>query len=33
MMPDPTTISPETTAGEALDVLLSGGFRHLPVGG
>jgi CBS domain-containing protein len=31
MTPDPTTIGPEGTAGEALDVMLSGGFRHLPV--
>jgi len=31
MTPDPTTIGPEATAGEALDVMLSGGFRHLPV--
>ncbi len=31
MTPDPTTIGSEATAGEALDVMLSGGFRHLPV--
>ena len=31
MTPDPTTIGPEATAGEALDVMLSGGSRHLPV--
>ena len=31
MTPDPTTIGPEATAGEALDVMLSGRFRHLPV--
>ncbi|MGZ5290830.1 MAG: CBS domain-containing protein [Actinomycetota bacterium] len=31
MTPDPTTIGPEASAGEALDVMLSGGFRHLPV--
>jgi CBS domain-containing protein len=31
MTPDPTTIGPEATAGEALDVMLAGGFRHLPV--
>lgn len=31
MTPDPTTIGPEATAGQALDVMLAGGFRHLPV--
>lgn len=31
MTSDPTTIGPEATAGEALDVMLAGGFRHLPV--
>ena len=31
MTPDPVTIGPEATSGEALDVMLSGGFRHLPV--
>jgi CBS domain-containing protein len=31
MTPEPTTIGPEATVGEALDVMLSGGFRHLPV--
>lgn len=27
----PTTVGPDATVGEALDVMLSGGFRHLPV--
>ena len=31
MTPSPVTISPDATAGEALDVMLNGGFRHLPV--
>jgi len=31
MTEDPVTIGPDATAGEALDVMLSGGFRHLPV--
>jgi CBS domain-containing protein len=31
MTRDPVTIGPETTVGEALDRMLSGGFRHLPV--
>ena len=31
MTPDPTTIGREASVGEALDVMLSGGFRHLPV--
>ncbi|MEX1263352.1 MAG: CBS domain-containing protein [Actinomycetota bacterium] len=28
---DPVTIGPDATAGEALDLMLKGGFRHLPV--
>jgi CBS domain-containing protein len=31
MTRDPLTISPETTVKEALDVMLTRGFRHLPV--
>jgi len=31
MTRDPLTISPETTVHEALDVMLTRGFRHLPV--
>ncbi|MGH2557065.1 MAG: CBS domain-containing protein [Actinomycetota bacterium] len=31
MTRDPTTISPETTVQEALDMMLMRGFRHLPV--
>src|SRR6266496_5228606 len=31
MTRDPITISPETTVPEALDVMLTRGFRHLPV--
>lgn len=31
MTRSPTTIGPETTVGTALDLMLSGGFRHLPV--
>ncbi|HLB62350.1 MAG TPA: CBS domain-containing protein [Actinomycetota bacterium] len=31
MTPGPVTIGPDATSGEALDVMLSGGFRHLPV--
>ncbi|MGZ8614599.1 MAG: CBS domain-containing protein [Actinomycetota bacterium] len=31
MTPDPVTIDPDATLGEALDLMLSGGFRHLPV--
>ncbi len=31
MTRDPLTISPETTVPEALDVMLTRGFRHLPV--
>lgn len=31
MTPDPVTIGPEATVGEALDLMLSRGFRHLPV--
>jgi CBS domain-containing protein len=31
MTSEPTTISPEATTDEALDQMLRGGFRHLPV--
>lgn len=31
MTRDPITIGPDATVGEALDLMLSGGFRHLPV--
>ena len=31
MTRDPVTISPETTVKEALDMMLTRGFRHLPV--
>jgi CBS domain-containing protein len=31
MTRDPATISPETTVKEALDIMLTKGFRHLPV--
>ncbi|MGQ0669185.1 MAG: CBS domain-containing protein [Actinomycetota bacterium] len=31
MTRDPVTIGPDATVGEALDRMLSGGFRHLPV--
>lgn len=31
MTETPVTIGPDATVGEALDVMLSGGFRHLPV--
>jgi CBS domain-containing protein len=31
MTPDPTTVPPETTAKEALQLMLERGFRHLPV--
>jgi CBS domain-containing protein len=31
MTPEPRTIDADATVGEALDVLLSSGFRHLPV--
>ena len=31
MTPRPVTIAPEATVGQALDVMLNGGFRHLPV--
>ena len=27
----PVTIPPDSTVGQALDVMLNGGFRHLPV--
>jgi CBS domain-containing protein len=28
---DPLTIGPNATVGEAMDKMLDGGFRHLPV--
>jgi CBS domain-containing protein len=31
MTQDPLTIGPNTTVGEAMDRMLDGGFRHLPV--
>ena len=31
MTKDPVTIGPDASVGEALDRMLSGGFRHLPV--
>jgi CBS domain-containing protein len=31
MTPDPQVIEPDATVGEALDRMLDGGFRHLPV--
>ena len=31
MTRDPTTATPDTTIGEAADVMLTNGFRHLPV--
>jgi CBS domain-containing protein len=31
MTSDPVTATPETAAGEAADVMLANGFRHLPV--
>ena len=31
MTRDPLTVAPDTPVGEALDQMLSGGFRHLPV--
>jgi CBS domain-containing protein len=31
MTRDPVTIDPEASVGDALDRMLSGGFRHLPV--
>jgi CBS domain-containing protein len=31
MTPDPSTIGPDATIGEALDRMIEGGFRHLPV--
>ncbi|HLA92731.1 MAG TPA: CBS domain-containing protein [Actinomycetota bacterium] len=31
MTPDPVTIGPDASVGEALDLMLSRGFRHLPV--
>jgi CBS domain-containing protein len=31
MTPDPTTATPETTVEEAAELMMVGGFRHLPV--
>lgn len=31
MTPDPVTIGPDASVGESLDLMLSRGFRHLPV--
>jgi len=31
MTPGPVTVSPEASVGEALDLMLEGGFRHLVV--
>jgi CBS domain-containing protein len=31
MTRDPATIDPDATVGEALDRMITGGFRHLPV--
>jgi CBS domain-containing protein len=31
MTRDPLTIGPNATVGEAMDRMLDGGFRHLPV--
>lgn len=31
MTSEPTTIGPDASVGGALDLMLSGGFRHLPV--
>jgi CBS domain-containing protein len=31
MTPEPSTVGPDTSVGEALDRMVSGGFRHLPV--
>ena len=31
MAQDPVTVAPETTVAEALNQMLFGGFRHLPV--
>jgi len=31
MTPNPITIGPDATTEEALDIMLGGGFRHLPV--
>lgn len=31
MTRDPITIGPDASVGEALDLMLDGGFRHLPV--
>ena len=33
MTRDPVTIGPDATVGEAMDRMLDGGFRHLPVMG
>jgi CBS domain-containing protein len=31
MTPEPVTAPPETTTDEAAELMLSGGFRHLPL--
>jgi CBS domain-containing protein len=31
MTADPVTVPPDTSSGEALRIMLDGGFRHLPV--
>lgn len=31
MTPDPTTVDPESTAEDALQIMVAQGFRHLPV--
>ena len=31
MTKDPVTVGPDTTVGEALDLMLAHGFRHLPI--
>ncbi len=31
MSPDPVTVEPGSSVGEALNQMLFGGFRHLPV--
>src|SRR2546422_7030081 len=31
MTSDPLTVGPNATVGEAMDMMLDGGFRHLPV--
>lgn len=31
MTRDPVSVGPDATVGQALDTMLGGGFRHLPV--